>query len=58
MKTWKECSRQEIVDELEKAKRLTWISDQGYWSKVGLMEYWSEQLIKYDDQETPPSQQT
>ena len=45
-------TRQEIVDELNKAKQLTHISDQGYWSKVYLIEHWELNLKRFDEGQT------
>lgn len=45
-------TRQEIVDEIEKAKQLTWISDQGYWSKVATIEHWELCLKRFDEGQT------
>jgi len=45
-------TRQEIVDEIEEAKRFTWISDQGYWSRQGLIEHWELNLKRFDEGQT------
>lgn len=45
-------SREDILDNIKKAKELTWISDQGYWSRQGTIEHWELCLERHDAGQT------